>query len=328
MRRHMAFSSERELNDFLRRETPLYISYSVGYFEFPSATPMEAKGLVGADLVFEFDVDELGINSPFDVVVDGKTVLFPDPEREDILKEKVETLVKDFLMGDLGIKRSEIFINFSGNRGYHIHVRSEELRGLDKDARIEIVEYITGQSIDPRYFFDMDSLALGKIVGPKPTDPGWFGRIARYMMQKYPEYAEIIKRGQWPILYRGRDGVLKTVQRWIREAREASPYMGNAIDVNTSVDIHRLIRLPGSLHGGTGLAAMPVRNLKTFYPYNDAVVLGERPYLTIFVKKCPEFELKGETLGPFENQKVELPLYASIFLLGKGVAEWISTTSD
>ncbi len=323
----MSFSSESELNDFLRKETPLYISYSVGYFEFPDATPMEAKRLLGSDLIFEFDVDELGIDSPLDVVVDGKPVLFPDPEREERLKEEVETLVKDFLVGDLGIRRPDILINFSGNRGYHIHVRSEELRHLDRDARVEIVEYVTGQSIDPRILFDTQSVAMGKILGPRPSDPGWPGRIARYVMEKYPQYAESIKRGRWPVLYSGPEGVLRSISFWVDVARRASPYMGKTIDVNTSVDIHRLIRLPGSLHGGTGLAAMPVKNLQRFYPYRDAVVLGERPYLTLHVDICPEFELKGETFGPYRNQKVELPLFASIFLLGKGVARWISTTS-
>lgn len=374
VRRHMSFVSEREFKRFLREKAPLYISYSVGYFEKPDAQPMEAKGLLGADMIFEFDADELGLFSQNDVwycphcgakgfVKDlrgfrvgvcpkcgdpTKVIMFPDPEREERLKEEVDTLVKDFLINDFGLSKSEIAINFSGNRGYHIHVRSPVLRELDKDARIEIVEYVTGQGIDVRYFFDVSRVPP---IGPKPTDGGWKGRIARgvidilsrsydvsdlvmrgveppiarRIMRDRGRIVELIKQGIWPFLDTRADDAFASVSALVKSL---SPFMGKEIDTNTSVDIHRLIRVPDTIHGSTGLLARRVTSLRSFDPYRDAVALPERPYLNLHVDYAPEFEFAGKTWGPFVDKNVELPLNVSIFLLSKGVADWRLITRD
>ena len=44
-------------------------------------------------------------------------------------------------------------------------------------------------------------------------------------------------------------------------------------------DLHRLIRLPGSLHGGSGLRVtiLDSKKLETFDPMKDAVVFGNKP---------------------------------------------------
>ncbi len=358
-RRHISFSSARDLWNFLETEVPLYISYSVGYFEYPSNTPMEEKGLLGADMVFEFDVDELGLFSEKDVWIckscgargfgtrrkcpkcGGNTelIIFPDEERMEKVKEETDTLVKDFLLSDLGFSPSEISINFSGDRGFHIHLRSEAVYDLPKEARIEIVEYITGQKLQPQIFFR----PVGEFLeGPSPDMPGWYGRIARAVLEflKRPDhpdahvakllqenatvYSAYIRRGLWPVI----GDIPSSMSLWTDIAKRMSPYMGKEIDTQTSVDIHRLIRLPGSLHGTTGFSAAPVKNLSTFNPYKDAVVLPEKPYLTLHVSIAPEFTLRGKTFGPFKDEEVELPLYVSIFLMGKGVAQWISPSKS
>lgn len=372
VRRHISFVSEREFRRYLREHAPLYISYSIAYFEKPDAQPMEAKGIEGADMIFEFDADELGLFSPNDLwhcpncgsrgVVGelrgfragvcpncggpAKVTMFPDPGREERLKEEVDTLVKDFLMGDLGISRTEISLNFSGNRGYHIHVRSPSLRELDKEARQEIVDYVTGRGIDVRYFFDVSRVPPR---GPKPTDGGWKGRVARKLveilsgakdaselvrfgvspalagriMRERGHVVELVKKGVWPFIDTKADDAFASVSALVRSI---SPYMGKEIDTNTSVDIHRLIRVPDTIHGGTGLLAKRIRDLWSFDPYRDAVALPERPYLNLHVECIPEFEFAGEVWGPLEDKNVELPLHVSVYLLSKGVASWRLTT--
>ncbi|HZX34388.1 MAG TPA: DNA primase catalytic subunit PriS, partial [archaeon] len=57
--RHISFRSSAELNSFLREKQPFFISYSPALYERPSSTPMGNKGLIGADLVYEFDADDL-----------------------------------------------------------------------------------------------------------------------------------------------------------------------------------------------------------------------------------------------------------------------------
>lgn len=367
-RRHMFFASEASFKKYLRDHAPLYVSYSIGYFERPDAQPMEAKGLMGADMIFEFDADELGLFSPNDVwhcancgakgLVGKhrdicprckdpiKILMFPDPQREERLKMEVETLVSDFFIGDFGISRSEIFLNFSGNRGYHIHVRSPALRELDKDARLEIVEYVTGRGIDVRYFFDVSQMPP---AGPKPKDGGWKGRVARKLveiissakdvsdllrlgvspqlarriMRERGNIVELLKKGVWPFVDTKSEDAFSSVSALVHSL---SPYMGKEIDTNTSIDIHRLIRVPDTIHGGTGLLAKRVSKLRSFDPYVDAVALPERPCLSLHVDFAPEFEFAGEVWGPFEDKNIELPLHVSVFLLSKGVASWRLTT--
>ena len=367
--RHKSFSSERELNDFLRKEIPFYISYSVGYFKFPSARPMENKVLLGSDLVFEFDADEVGLFSEKDVwVCDNcgsagfgyrekcpkcgspvRIEIFPDPEREERLKTMVSSLIEEFILGDLGISDDEVSINFSGNRGYHVHVRSENLKHLDKNARIEIAEYITGQSLDPEHLFG-NSVSCGKgipflcVEGPRPDMGGWPGRIARnvimvleredrdllrkaglttkqinVLLSNKNTYIPLIRNGRWPAPR------LFSLAVWVRIARLTGPMAGYTIDTGTSVDIHRLIRLPDSVHGTTGLIAKRIKKIDSFNPYRDAVVLPSKE-ITVRVKIAPEFEFKSKTFGPFRDEEVQLPLYVAYYLIGRGVAEWSLTS--
>ena len=49
------------MNDFLRNDSPLF-SYSNSCYKFPSNTPMVTKEWIKADLIYEFDADELGIS--------------------------------------------------------------------------------------------------------------------------------------------------------------------------------------------------------------------------------------------------------------------------
>ncbi len=372
VKRHMSFSTPREFRNYLRSNAPHYISYSVGYFERPDAPSMAEKGFRGADLIFEFDSDELGLFSPNDVWIcphcgakgyvkefldkgrnpvacprcgdPVKVIMFPDAEREERLKQEVDTLVKDFLIGEWGISKSEISLNFSGNRGYHIHVRSTALREIDKDARVELTEYLTGQALDVRYFFDVTSYP---IRGPRPTDPGWPGRVARAVVtalrrakrvsdlvvlgmdaasarrlfQDRASFIEAVTRGVWPIpQLRGSSDIFEPIQRLVRGL---SPYMGKEIDTNTSVDIHRLIRVPDTIHGGTGLLAKKFHDIWRFDPFKDAVALPARPQLEVDVDIAPEFEFAGETWGPYRNQKLLLPLHVSIYLMSRGVARWL-----
>ena len=376
VKRHMSFATEREFQNYLKTNAPHYISYSVGYFEYPDAPSMEEKHLLGADLIFEFDSDELGLFAPHDVWIcphcgakgfvkefldKGKSpvacprcgdpikiIMFPDPSREERLKEEVDTLVKDFLLDEWGLSPKEIALNFSGNRGYHVHIRSEAFMELDKEARVELTEYITGQALDVRYFFDVTKYPLR---GPKPSDPGWPGRVARAVVRALERakrvsdlvilgmdaasarklfhdramFVESVKRGVWPIPGTRGEDIFAPIQRLVKGL---SPYMGKEVDTNTSVDIHRLIRVPDTIHGGTGLLAKRLTDIWSFDPFKDAVALPARPELEVEVDIAPEFEFAGETWGPYRNQKLLLPLHVSIYLMSRGVARWTLTSGN
>jgi DNA primase small subunit len=93
------------------------------------------------------------------------------------------------------------------------------------------------------------------------------------------------------------------------------------IDRQTSVDMHKIIRVPETLHGETGFAAktIPLEGLKNFSPFSDAVVFGGGE-VKLSVGKTPEFEVMGKKFGPFEEGEESLPLCCAVYLVGKGKA--------
>ncbi|MFQ6086242.1 MAG: hypothetical protein ACE5OY_08305, partial [Candidatus Bathyarchaeia archaeon] len=82
------------------------------------------------------------------------------------------------------------------------------------------------------------------------------------------------------------------------------------------------IRMPTTLHGKTGLKVVEIapNRLEGFNPLIEGVAFS-RGSLSVLVRKSPRFMIGGEELGPYRNQKVELPLAAAILLLCKNLAE-------
>ena len=93
------------------------------------------------------------------------------------------------------------------------------------------------------------------------------------------------------------------------------------IDTVVTTDVHRLIRLPGTLNGHTGLLTMqvPRERLDEFDPFRDSLAFqGE---MRIRVIDSPRFQLAERQFGPYLNEEVELPSYAAMLLLCKRRAE-------
>jgi DNA primase small subunit len=94
------------------------------------------------------------------------------------------------------------------------------------------------------------------------------------------------------------------------------------IDTVVTTDIHRLIRLAGTLHGKTGLRKVefPVKCLEDFDPFKEAVAFKEG-VVKVFVSDAPEFRLGGNVFGPYKSQTVELPTAAAVLLICRGRAK-------
>jgi DNA primase catalytic subunit len=97
------------------------------------------------------------------------------------------------------------------------------------------------------------------------------------------------------------------------------------VDTVVTTDIHRLIRLPGTLHGKTGLKKVefPFTSLDDFDPFKSATAF-RRGSATVFVSKAPEFRLGDEAFGPYRNERVELPTVAAVLLVCKKRAEVVA----
>ena len=95
------------------------------------------------------------------------------------------------------------------------------------------------------------------------------------------------------------------------------------IDTVVTMDVHRLIRLVGSLHGKTGFIKTKASHvgLDKFDPLKEAIAF-KKGEIVVNVTEAPEFRIGDTTFGPFKNAShEELPTAAALFLLCKGVAE-------
>lgn len=363
MTRHRAIESRQELVNMIRTLVPSDVYYSTAYYARPPEE-MERKGWLGSDLVFDVDADH--IETPCKVNHDmwscsscGLTKRGKAPAQcpscgkasfeertwfcDECLRAAKNEVFKlvDFLTKDFGIPEQDMHIFFSGHRGYHLHVRTEEVRKLDESQRKEIVDYLLGLGLDA-FYQGLYKKPRGAIVGPQREDPGWRGRFAREIhrlvleggedelvemgfsrrharriIRERPQIEEEWKGkilwGEFEDAFRIKD----STWRAIIERAVSKGALPAEIDTVVTTDIHRLIRLPETLNGKTGLRAMAVSNLDTFDPFLDPIAFeGEQ---TVRVIEAPPFRIGKITYGPYTREVVTLPAAAGMLLLCKGV---------
>lgn len=258
---------------------------------------------------------------------------------------KQETIkLLDILTNDFGMSRENIQIFFSGHRGYHVHVEDRSILDLDSAARKEIVDYVTALG------FDTTNLSLTTTSTTRPnlqktldlSDRGWRGRIARQSMAfvakaNQNDYEKLeLGSNVAGIFTRNKDRIVKSweasgfltpikgigPQTWSKILENSVHCQKANIDTVVTTDIHRLIRLAGSLHSKTGLkkAKMIASNIDSFDPFKDAIAF-KKGVATIHVSSAPEFRIGDETFGPYSDQSVTLPTAAALLLVCKNRAK-------
>ncbi len=254
-------------------------------------------------------------------------------------REETAKLI-DMLENDFGFSLDELHVFFSGHRGYHVHVEDEALRSLDAMARKEIVDYVTGLGL--RLFEKERVNAKTKKANEKFRlhNFGWYRRLKLGMKNIIANGTEedfkrigvkdtglllekrqaIIDRciddGLWGGVFGIGDGT------WMKLALYVKNLQAAKIDTVVTTDVHRLIRMNGTLHGKTGLkkTEFPAKNLQDFDPFTGAVAF-KKGEVKVLVSDVPEFRLGGETLGPYKNETKELPVAAAVMLICKGRAK-------
>jgi len=257
---------------------------------------------------------------------------------------KVEAIkLLDVLIEDFGFPLDVLTVAFSGHRGYHVHVESKAVRELDSLGRKEIVDYVMGIGLEAEFHgLGRSAMPDRRVSGPDLNDRGWRGRVAKgtYDFLLTASKEDLMKIGLKtqqinPLLkhrevlltswnQKGPWGVVKGIspETWRKIAQYGVEKQSVKIDSVVTPDINRLIRLSNSLHGKTGLKKVefPIAAIDDFDPLKSAVAFkgGE---VTVLVSEAPQFRVEDETYGPFEKQKIELPVAAALMLLCKGVAK-------
>ncbi len=343
MVRHQSLLDLGDLSDFLARERPKHVYFSAGRYDDPGASTMGGKTWLSSDLIFDLDADHL------------PSVTLGEDSYAEMLAKCKDALVRllAFLETDFGFE--DLTVVFSGARGYHVHVRDDAVQSLESDARREIVDYVRGIGLE------FDALANEDVVAGTAgrttpatnrylsTEGGWGRRIhARVLeeletvremdedaavdhLQAYNGIGEKSARAIWNFSRERIDAVEagnisahqvvdKLAQRFTPDVVDAA----NApIDEPVTTDTNRLIRLPGSLHGGSGLAVQRIdrEDLDAFDPLVDGVPETFRGHeITVDVTDGGTVELGDDTFtldaGPHT-----VPEYLGVFLMARGRAE-------
>jgi DNA primase small subunit len=328
MRRHIGFSSREELTGYIRNLVPQHAYYSTAYYEKPDAGTMAEKGWCGADLIFDLDADHI-VRGAYDVM---------------LARVKVETeKLLAILIGEFGMDPKSIGLVFSGGRGYHVHVKDLAFRNWGSAERRELIDYVCGIGLDPALMLS------GKLAG----SPGWPARYRKALLDYLkwvgslsPEDAMAHLAGMEGIgkesatnFLKNRETIIASIEQEptgkILNDRVLKVVTGQQegefkirlleqaalADEPVTTDTKRLIRLPTSLHGGSGMRVQPLelRELHEFDPLVDAVVFGSRDI---------RVDLRFKLVMPMLGSTYELPKGIStvpeaiaVFLCARGAAE-------
>ena len=367
--RHRNFENFRNLRQELSKNGPKHAYYSAAYYEIPEAPKMNKKYWIGCDFIADIDADHLlskcqwehdsfrckkcgfsGKGPPPKTCKCGNTTF---DQRKwvcetclELAKNETMKIIEEFLILDFNIDPNEIKVKFSGHRGYHIQIKSQEFLNMNQEARREFVDYLIGNGINFKIqgLYEVEYTKTKKIVyGPNINEKGWRERITRYVIKFLENLTydnlKIYKTLSNPLkkkIVGNKSIILENLQKipsnwniipgiylehWKEIISLAIQKYGAKLDIPVSIDVHRLIRLDYSLHGRTGFRAepIPLNKLNIFDPLKDAIAFkGE---IELNMRKSPEFRVGDTLYGPYtKEEKEELSLAAGIYALCKNIA--------
>lgn len=343
MIRHRAVSNLGSLSNFVRKNTPRHIYYSTAYYRKPEEKIMKEKEWKGAELIFDLDADH---------IVGAEKMAYEDILSE--VKKHTERLIFSFLMDDLGFQEKDLKLFFSGGRGYHVHVVEDSVYPLSSDARREIANYIRGEGISAfdvkrsmqdassrmsgwkriidkefcSFYSDLPDNeekieALHKILGNSRTLANYLSGLRKSVNLpnnlKRIDVLSIPGNQKYRLMDPNDDKVLNYILGRVKEENLCE------IDEPVTTDVHRLIRLPHSLHGKTGLVVRPIElnEFRSFNPLEHAIADSFRETeqkVNVLREVSIEF---GGTRYNLKPGEIDAPLALSVFLVAGRFAKFI-----
>jgi len=346
--RHRGFSDKSELLHYLHHKAPHSCFHSTAYYNDPSERKMVDKGWMGADLIFDLDGDHLPGVSDTDF-----------PKMIELVQEQTWRLWSEFLEPEFGFREEYAQITFSGHRGFHIHVRDPSYLQLDSNARRQLVNYIRGEGVSVQDILSgsdtgwksraqsgIDSVLINlhELSNDSNGNTTILSELHEIMKQRVrhpdcelkscskPKILELAKQS----LDKGRIDRLKADNSlrvfsgdgnsifW--ELVKGAPLPIGETDEAVTVDVKRVIRWPGSLHGKCGLRVteLPLSRLDpdasdAFDPLNEAVAFSGNNSMKVeltsddVIARISDFEVDGSTGDVFE-----VPESMATFLSLKG----------
>lgn len=331
--RHKAFSSFQEFNQFVLNQVPFFISYSCALYEFPEARPMEAKKFIGSELVFDFD--KVFSHENHNKIICNECL---EKTKQDVIR-----LVEEFLLKDFGFSKTDFSINFSGSKGFHVHLDNQKVRELNQEARIQILNYITAEGLEKekilfeekqgnsiflrganknsggwgRKFFEKIHSLVSKASFEELRKEGFSEKEALTIIENRESFSLAIENGNY--------GVLKGFGKKLRQMLEETISLKRIeVDRQVSTDLARLIRLPNSIHGETGFSAKSIslKEIDSFNPSKDAICLNPKAMVNIRTKELIQVEMLEQEFTLVSGvHEVPEPVAALLICKGKAILE-------
>ncbi|MCI6024496.1 MAG: DNA primase catalytic subunit PriS [Methanomassiliicoccales archaeon] len=355
MQRHMSFSNPTEMRKFMIAQVPKHSYYSTAYYRRPNAPTMEEKGWMGADLIFDLDADHL------EGAEDMSYSQMMDQIKKEMINLLDSFLYNDlgFDEKDVGIYFSggrgyHAHIELNDVTGLGSHERREIVdfvtsNGLDID-RVFRQENVVRSVVNVKGQ-ERNNISTFRTIPPEDSG-GWWLRMrnglkdvvndvcdqdTKDLKRTYPSiksmspktiesYKDDLIKSRDVIFVNNRMATLKkgTQDMLIKIMKEDVAYrLSGEVDEPVTADIKRLIRLPGSLHGKTGLKVMPITRdeLNGFDPLLDALPESyTSDPITVNVKRKTDIKINGERFD-LDIGVTEIPEYAAVFLIGRRIAD-------
>lgn len=355
VQRHVSFNKQTDLHRFLIGQVPSHCYYSTAYYQRPDAPTMEEKTWLGADLIFDLDADhlegadkmsysemlaqikkeminlvdsfllgDLGFKEDqISIVFSGGRGYHAHVSTKDVIRlgsaERRE-IVDYVTSSGLGI---DWVFPFNRVPTSQTNVRGQTRTNIAKDRIIPPADSGGWKLRMRQGLIDVVSdICESELKDLKVLYPS----MSRMQAKTFAKFQEDLCRSRTAMfeknlmasLSKGNQEMLIEIMK-----NDVVPRLSGEVDEPVTADIKRLIRLPNSVHGKSGLRVTPLsrRGLDGFDPLVDAVpkeysdesvkVTMRRDYEVSV--KGERFSLKGET---------EVPEYAAVFLIGRKAADY------
>lgn len=356
VQRHLSFSTPDELRRYMQGNIPAHSYYSTSYYRRPNAPVMDDKEWLGAELIFDLDADHL------DGAKEMTYAQMVLQIREE-MKHLVDSFLMDDLgfsedqihITFSGGRGYHAHVRTPDIMELGTHERRELVdyitcSGLNIDwvfpvNRVPTSRVATGSGM-------RTNVAKDRLIPPADSG-GWRKRMRVGLMDVVNDFcdtedAKLLKR-EYPSIkgsdsksiYKARDelvrarGVLfeknnmamlstSTQNMLVKIMKENVAYrLSGEVDEPVTADIKRLIRLPGSVHGKSGLRVTPItrQELTDFDPLQMAVpdAYSDDP-VKVTMRRPADLDIKGERLSL--KGETEVPEFAAVFLIGRKMADF------
>ena len=362
MQRHIAFATQDELKTYMMSKVPAHSYYSTAYYRHPAKPVMEEKEWMGAELIFDLDADHLA--GAEEMTYSQMMVQI----RREMISLVDDFLLSDLGFSE---KQVNICFSGGRGYHAHIRAPDILTLGTNERRELVDYVSFMGLDLDKVFPIQSDAVGVASAGNgltrtnvrtyrliPSASEGGWKHKmrealmlVCRNIIEEDPKRIKAIYpsvkasaqtleslkprlRQNWDMMFQRNSmiGLTTPEQEILMKAlNDVAPNLSSEVDKPVTPDIKRLIRLPGSLHGKTGLRVTPITRdeLTDYDPLQSAVpdVYTSDP-VKVTMRRPMDLYMLGEHMSL--KGETEVPEYAAPLLIGRKYASygWESERKD